>query len=300
MKKENKKQIDLLVSSYEGKTERSAEKETNVVAAFPEKGEAIIPEFMDALMKLSSCGYSEWEETRAMLAERKEEIRSFLSGENEEFVFEDKTYTFLTIPYEPDESDEDKEEDRYPFVYVKFDDSEYKPEIAYESLAKGKEIPSLCVPVIKEGSWPGLSLGISMPFTVKDKMLQMFDREGNPCGEPVKSALPLTGGFYLVNISRSDCFIVNREGIKVSERGVKVYEPSNGYCVFEKDGKYGFITEWDEICEPKFDEIDAIDLGAAVRVKLGDQWGYVRVDNEFVTEEEQDEEDYEIYRGADF
>ena len=300
MKKEKKTQISLLVSSFDEKTEKDAKRVSNVVAAFPVKDETIIPEFVDALMKLSSFGYSEWEEEKSGLEGRNEEIKSFLSGKNEEFLFEDKTYSFLSIPYEPEDSDLDQEEDKFPYVYVKFNEDLTMPEIAYESLEKGREIPSLCVPVVREGSWPGLAFGISMPFTVKDKMLHMFDFEGNPCGKPVKSALPLVGGYYLVNVSHSDCYIVNSEGIKISETGVKVYGPSNGYCVFEKGGRYGFVTEWGELCEPKFDEIDIIEMGESVKVKLGDQWGYVTTDNEFVTEEQLEEEGCDIYYGAEF
>ena len=203
------------------------------------------------------------------------------------------------MAYEPEESNKDKGKDKFPYVYVKFDENRIMPEIAYESLEKGREIPSLCVPLVRDGSWPGLAFGISMPFIVKDKKLHMFDKEGNSCGDPLDAALPLIGGYYLVEISDSDSFIVNREGIKVSESGVDVYSPCNGYCVFEKDGKYGFITEWGEMCEPKFDEIDIIEMGESVKVKLGDQWGYVTTDNEFVTEE-QLEEGYDIYYGAEF
>ena len=300
MKKETKNQVDLLISSYDEKNETGAGEITNVVAALPYKEENIIPEFIDALMKLSSCGYSEWEETKAKIEDRKEEIKSFLSGENKKFAFEDKIYSFLSVPYEPEESEKDKVEDKFPYVYVKFDESGTIPEIAYGSLEKGREIPSLCVPVIKEGSWPGVAFGISMPFKVKDKKLHMFDSEGNPCGEAVDSALPLVGGYYLVGVTDSGSFIVNREGVKVSQSGIKVYSPYNGYCVFEKNGKYGFITEWGELCEPRFDEIDVIDMGEPVRVKLGDQWGYVTTDNEFVTEEQQEEEEYDLYYGADF
>lgn len=300
MKKETKNHIDLLVSSFDAKNETSTEKVSKVVAAFPVKDEAKIPEFIDTLMKLSSCIYAEWEETKGKLEDRKEEIKSFLSGEKEEFAFEDKIYSFLSVPFEPEESNKDKVEDKFPYVYVKFDEDTTLPEIVYESLEKGREIPSLCVPVVKEGSWPGLALGISMPFTVKDKKLHMFDIDGNPCGDPIEGALPLIGGYYLAYISDSDSFIVNRDGIKVSQTGVKVFGPGNGYCVFENEGKYGFVTEWGEICEPKFDEIDIIDMGEPVRVKLGNQWGYVTTDNEFVTEEQQDEEEYEIYYGADF
>ena len=300
MNQEKKSQIDLLVSSFDDKTDKGTERIANVVAAFPVKDETIIPEFIEALMKLSSCPYSKWEETKSNLEDRKEKIISFLSGEEEEFAFEDKTYSFLSVPYEPEESNKAKEEDKFPYVYVKFDENRIMPEIAYESLEKGREIPSLCVPVVRNGSWPGLAFGVSMPFTVKDKQLHMFDREGKPCGNPVSCALPLIGGFYLVETSEEVSFIVNRKGDKVIGEGIKVYSPYNGYCIFSKEGKYGFLTEWGDICEPKFDDIDAIDMGAAVRVKSGDQWGYVTTDNEFVTEEQQEEECYDIYCGVDF
>ena len=94
MNQEKKNRIDLLVSTFDEKTEKGTERVTNVVAAFPIKDDTIIPEFIDALMKLSSCRYSEWEETKGKLQDRREEIELFLSGKNEEFAFEDKTYSF--------------------------------------------------------------------------------------------------------------------------------------------------------------------------------------------------------------
>ena len=78
MNQEKKSQIDLLVSSFDDKKGKGTERIANVVAAFPVKDETIIPEFIDALMKLSSCRYSEWEEAKGKLEKRKEEIRSFL------------------------------------------------------------------------------------------------------------------------------------------------------------------------------------------------------------------------------
>lgn len=291
--------IYLLVSSFEENKEEGNGRGSKVELAFPLKDETIVPEFIDALMKLSSCKYSDWEATRDNLVDRKKEIMSFLSGETQEFVFDGKTYSFIEISYEPEESEINRE-DKFPYVYVKFDENGDIPEIAYESLEKGREIPSLCVPVVREGSWPGLAFEISMPFTIKDKKLHMFDREGKPCGKPVDSAFPLIGGYYLVNVSDRGSFIVNREGTKVSEEGVKIYGPANGYCVFAKDGKYGFVTEWGDICDPKFDEIDAIDMGAPISVRSGEEWGFVTTDNNFVTEAQQEEEDYDIYCGADF
>ena len=60
MKQEKKNQIDLLISSFDEKTDKGTESIENVVAAFPVKDETVIPEFIDALMKLSSCPYSKW------------------------------------------------------------------------------------------------------------------------------------------------------------------------------------------------------------------------------------------------
>ena len=70
---------------------------------------------------------------------------------------------------------------------------------------------------------------------------------------------------------------------------------ANGFTLIYKGGKRGFITDEGQVCNPKFDNIDVIEMGEPVRVRLGDQWGCVKTDNEFVTEEQQEEEKYDIY-----
>lgn len=71
----------------------------------------------------------------------------------------------------------------------------------------------------------------------------------------------------------------------------KVYEPFNHIIMFINEGKYGLCTTSGDYVAPIYDEMEP-DNDDNVHVRLGDTWGYISGDGEFLpeplSEEDQD------------
>ena len=68
--------------------------------------------------------------------------------------------------------------------------------------------------------------------------------------------------------------------------------PFNGVGTVSANGKEGIITDWGLYVEPIFEEVSEKD--DYVYVRLGDKWGYVDFDGNFI-----DEKDEETLESAD-
>lgn len=69
----------------------------------------------------------------------------------------------------------------------------------------------------------------------------------------------------------------------------KVYEPNNGIITIENEGKYGLCTTSGDYVAPIYDEMEPDD-DDNVHVRLGDTWGYIGGDGEFLPEPLSDED----------
>jgi hypothetical protein len=92
-------------------------------------------------------------------------------------------------------------------------------------------------------------------------------------------------GEYAVYNFRDKCFIIEHiEELSVHAPG---FFCANGIGTFTKKNKKGIITEDGRFTEANFDDIDEGDWHGLVKVKEGDQWGYVNADNNFTQDEDE-------------
>ncbi len=60
----------------------------------------------------------------------------------------------------------------------------------------------------------------------------------------------------------------------------------NGIGIFRKEGKYGLINSHDEITKPEFEEIE-MEFEGLLRVRMGNQWGYITEEGVFTENEDE-------------
>jgi hypothetical protein len=59
----------------------------------------------------------------------------------------------------------------------------------------------------------------------------------------------------------------------------------NGIGLYKKDGRWGILNDAGEYTEALFDEVEE-DIEGPVKVKLGEQWGFVQEDGTLSEEED--------------
>jgi len=67
----------------------------------------------------------------------------------------------------------------------------------------------------------------------------------------------------------------------------------NGIAFFDKNGKHGILNEDGKCTEAIFDEIE-YDIEGSVRVRFGEEWGFVNEDGEFTLDEDESYFYYEV------
>lgn len=290
------------------------DKYIKIHAAFPLTEDHLPKLFIKTFLQLSDKPYAEWEKNETELENRYEEINLFVNGDIKEFHFEEKKFFLLNFELEKT-SENSKTTNNFtgfsPEVYVYFDDTySYPVRVSTDNL-KLDTMP-FNFPVITKDSYPGLSLYCNMPFKMIDKKYQMIDKEGKYIGEPYKWALIIDYDFYWVGmdeingyIDMSSGYIINKEGVKITEEGVKVedFNICNGFIFITKNKKWGFISAKGEVCNPKFDEVKEIKEGSWVgplEVRLGDNWGFVTKDLQFVTKEQLKAKKYDLFYYYDY
>ena len=294
-------------------------------AVFVERGTQIMELFIETLLKLSNNIYK-WEENRKSLETRKDEIIQFLEGKRRDFIFDERLYNIRPSIYKKGRKetlDINKEDARFPIVYVEYFD-EFYLENVYDEDTKitGPCCEFTWIPVIKDGTWPGLSLNFIFPFTIKDKKFYMFNKIGKFCGGPFKDVSRISGQYCFVEEESGKTYIVDLNGVKITEEGIKMVkrreendekyqyecvtdEDRNCFYsvinVFEKDRKYGFLSTGGIYCEAKFDDFEEyFNSDGNIPVKIGDQWGYITHEKEFFAEvqddckESADKKDYDV------
>ena len=281
-----------------------------VHAAFPLNEENISYLFIKTLLQLSDSPYHDWEKNESHLNNRLDEIKSFINSELEEFIFEDKKFFQMRF-----ELDEDVDNPSFiesfkgptPKIYAIYDKDLLTPIKLESKYELGNNTLIYTIPLITKHSYPGLSLDCNMPFKMIDKKYQMIDKEGKHIGDPYKWALIIDYDFYWVGmddingyIDMSSGYIINKEGVKITEEGVKVEEFNicNGFIFITKNKKWGFISAKGEACNPMFDEIREIKEGSwfgPIEVRLGEKWGFVTKNFEFVTEEQLKVQKYDLF-----
>jgi hypothetical protein len=80
-----------------------------------------------------------------------------------------------------------------------------------------------------------------------------------------------------------------------------IYEPFNHIVMLENEGKYGLCTTSGDYVAPIYDEMEPDD-GDNVHVRLGDTWGYISGDGEFLPEplSEEDQDKWWYHFRPDF
>lgn len=93
--------------------------------------------------------------------------------------------------------------------------------------------------------------------------------------------------FYPV-IQNGKLGFVNGKGEMITPCELDHYqEPFNDIVTIDANGKYGVLTLWGLYVKPIFDEIEDDD-NEMVHVRLGDKWGFIDDNGEFIEEHEQD------------
>ena len=303
-----KDQILLLCTKDKPKNSKNEDdKYINVHAAFPVSEEHLSQLFIKTFLQLSNKPYTEWEKNKIELGNRYDEINLFVNGDIKEFHFEEKNFFLLNFDLET-VSENSKTTNNFtgdsPEVYVFFDETYSYPIKVSTNTLRIDTLP-FEVPVITKDSYPGLSLYFDMPFKIIDKKFYMFDSDRNQIGGPYKWVDPLDYDYYWVGMEENKGYVINRKGRKLTEDGIDVEEFNilNGFIFITKNKKWGFVSELGEVCNPMFDEIREVKDGSIigpVEVRIGDKWGFVTKDFEFVTEEQLKVQKYKLFDYRDY
>lgn len=280
MENKNEVRIELLLAEYND-MERLDYGMEFPVAAFVKMGPEETSLFIETLLKYTCPKCSEWEETKRILEDRKEEIYKFLNREKSYFSFRDLDYSLKNIPL-IDAEDSLNPELKIPEVDLLVTDL-YDTDQAYgKDLAPAGRVENIVsIPLITDTNWPGISINNYMPFIIKDKKLFMFDWEGKPCGGPFKDVVPLMGGYYGLEDDLGKKYIMDYNGKKLIEEDVDAFDVSMLCCddeiteifgLYSKNGKWGYFTLTGEVSKAIYDEITSVSLG-----EDGEYWAYVRI-----------------------
>lgn len=232
----------------------------------------------------------------SLLAARKEieahagEILDVVEGRKDNFtLFGDMVYTLRERTLDEDlvtdrEMSDLKNGDT---IFVKYDTQ--KKDVGVYSVISAEEW-AVCIPYFKSDGSGTLTFERYIPFVAKGAEGYLVDQAGVEIAGPFKYAMPIGGGFFIVQKPDGQKNVIYADGT-VKIEAIKPNEPSNGYMEFEKDGKQGFFEPSSGVVSPLFDEVATIELGEPIKVKKEGRWGYLTEDFTFLSEEQLEAED---------
>lgn len=274
------------------------------LAAFEKLGKEMLPKVLEVLTVICSEGHvEEYENTYKLFKERDSEaITETLEGITEKFKIGNSEMIFRPIIVESDNNEEINPFENKKYLYQRIKEN-YKTGKVEETgffTTSGDGFYQI-IPLVRIDRPLGLSLKRYLPFTVKDGKAYMYDFEGNPCGGPFEYVEPHSGLLFFVAESINKKYFVDFKGNRLTGENIRFNsgDDYNGYILFRENEKWGFIHIDSHTVSPvEYDDIEPIGLAESIKVKKGDEWGYLAEDFTFIPEsiiEEDDENWDDVY-----
>lgn len=267
------------------------------LAAFEHLGKEMLPKVLETFTVICSEGYiEEYESTHELFKEKDSEaIMCALEGGCERFKIGNRDMTFRPVVVQFDEKEEKEPFENKKFLYQRLKEN-FETGMAEEAgifTTPGDRCYEI-IPLVNADRPLGLSLKRYMPFTVKDGKAYMYDLEGKPCSEAFDYVEPHSDFLFFVKESTGKQYFVDLMGNRLTGENIefKRGDDYNGYIIFKENGKFGFIQTDSHIVSPaEYDDIEPIELAEAVKVKKGEEWGYLAEDFTFIPETLIEEDD---------
>ena len=235
-----------------------------------------------------------YQDTLKELDARKEQLSQLIDGKIENFEIEDTRYSVKILPFEPGlESHKDWAEVRPGTrLYIQYDKKGNELGVFAEDDGK---LSTRFINFFRTSNPQTLTLYHYLPFVIEGKVGYMINHEQERVGSLMMYAKPMAGFYFFVVDSEDNGYIVDVLGRKVTESPTRIDFDNpgyNGYIIFMEGDKYGFIHAESGTKSPViFDGIDTVEIGEAVRVKKGDEWGFLTETFEFISENAIEEDD---------
>ena len=132
---------------------------------------------------------------------------------------------------------------------------------------------------------------LPVPVINADDKYALADGTGKPLCEFIYDYIDFfTWADHIIAHRDSKATILRPDGTPLFPLMVdKIYEPFHYVIMLENEGKYGLCTTSGDYVAPIYDEMEPDD-DDNVHVRLGDTWGYISGDGEFLPEPLSDED----------
>ena len=267
------------------------------LAAFENLGKEMLPKVLEVLTVICSEGFvEEYENTFKLFKERDSDvITEALEGKVEKFKIGNSDMSFRSMVVKSDDQDDNFSFENKKFLYQRIKENYKTGEMEEVGIftSSGDGFYEI-IPLVKIDRPLGLSLKRYLPFTVKDGKAYMYDFEGKPCGGPFEYVEPHSGLLFFVAESKDKKYFVDFMGNRLTGENIffNSADDYNGYIIFGKNDKWGFIHVDSHTVSPvEYDDIEPVELAEAIKVKKGEEWGYLAEDFTFIPESIIEEED---------
>ena len=144
--------------------------------------------------------------------------------------------------------------------------------LSYHDYKKGSKVV-----VMKNSKWGLIKIGEENKWILEPE----FDYIGYPNNI---TYVVKDKKYGVINLYEGNFLLPLELDFVTTENGIMF---CNGISAYGKNDKQGVIMSNGELTEAIFDEVDAPEMGESIKVRIGDQWGFINENGQFTQDEDE-------------